>query len=386
MKSQEVAVQSVVNIRLASDTQNIDEIVVTAMGISKEKKALGYAVQDVKGDELTKASSTNLANALQGKVSGVDITPSSGMPGASSKITIRGSRSFTGNNTPLYVVDGMPITSTSDVDTDVMNNGSVSGTDYANRTLAALDGNHVVGERDAALVGTLRHGETVAENIAVGIFDREIDRRRAGFPRGIGGRGEGDQPPAGQRYLRLARFRIVGMIRDVRNPRIALRCVGHGRHDLAEQFVGQVGLEGRRTFIGAVGKGQVFRQENQFGSGDSRLLNHGNGLFEPRTAQYDPDRTGQPGIVGAVEMNGRNAAARGAAECRPCRFGGELCGPRTRAVDRDGEPGGRGVDRIFVRIDAQVVTLLESVGARNREESRERQYQVVDSFHRFWFL
>lgn len=135
MESQEVNVKPVLNIRLKSDTQNIQEIVVTAMGISKEKKALGYAVQDVKGDELIKASSTNLASALQGKVSGVDITPSSGMPGASSKITIRGSRSFTGDNTPLYVVDGMPITSTSDVNTDIMNNGSVSGTDYANRAV-----------------------------------------------------------------------------------------------------------------------------------------------------------------------------------------------------------------------------------------------------------
>ena len=109
----------------------MDEVVVTAMGISREKKALGYAVQDIKSDELTQAASTSLAGALQGKVSGVDITPSSGMPGASSKITIRGSRSFTGNNTPLYVVDGMPISSTSDMNT--LN--SVTGSDYSNRAI-----------------------------------------------------------------------------------------------------------------------------------------------------------------------------------------------------------------------------------------------------------
>ena len=104
------------------------------MGISREKKALGYAVQDVKSDQLTRAANTDLAGALQGKVSGVDIAPSSGMPGASSKITIRGSRSFTGDNTPLYVIDGMPISSAADVTTTDNANGAAYGTDYANRS------------------------------------------------------------------------------------------------------------------------------------------------------------------------------------------------------------------------------------------------------------
>lgn len=131
MKTQEVPIKPDMHITLKSDAQQMDEVVVTAMGISREKKALGYAVQDIKSDELTQAASTSLAGALQGKVSGVDITPSSGMPGASSKITIRGSRSFTGNNTPLYVVDGMPISSTSDMNT--LN--SVTGSDYSNRAI-----------------------------------------------------------------------------------------------------------------------------------------------------------------------------------------------------------------------------------------------------------
>ena len=112
------------------------------MGISKEKKALGYAVQDVKSDELTQGANTSLSGALQGKVSGIDIASSSGMPGASSKIMIRGARSFTGDNSPLYVIDGMPIASTADVNTDTMNNGSVSGADYANRAVD-LDPNDI---------------------------------------------------------------------------------------------------------------------------------------------------------------------------------------------------------------------------------------------------
>ncbi|MCP3894360.1 MAG: SusC/RagA family TonB-linked outer membrane protein [Bacteroides sp.] len=131
MVAQEVVIAPNVKVILKTDAEVLDEVVVTAMGISKEKKALGYAVQDVKGDKLTQASSTNLASALQGKVSGVEISPSSGMPGASSKMTIRGSRSFTGDNTPLYVVDGMPISSSADLST----NNSVTGSDYANRAV-----------------------------------------------------------------------------------------------------------------------------------------------------------------------------------------------------------------------------------------------------------
>lgn len=133
MKTQEIAIagQSVVNCVLEADLIGLNEVVVTAMGITREKKALGYAVQDVKSDQLTQAASTSLGSALQGKISGIEIAPSSGMPGASSKITIRGSRSFTGDNTPLYVIDGMPVTSSSDVSTG----NSVTGTDFANRAV-----------------------------------------------------------------------------------------------------------------------------------------------------------------------------------------------------------------------------------------------------------
>jgi TonB-linked SusC/RagA family outer membrane protein len=140
MKTQEelVAGRAVMDVALESSTVALSEVVVTAMGISREKKALGYAVQELKSDALDKAANTNLVTALQGKVSGVDIVSSSGMPGASSKITIRGARSFDGNNTPLYVVDGLPIASTSDVSTGY----SVTGSDYANRSLD-LDPNDI---------------------------------------------------------------------------------------------------------------------------------------------------------------------------------------------------------------------------------------------------
>lgn len=113
----------------AGQDQTIDEVVVTAMGIPKAKKALGYTTQTVKAEMLSQAANSGLAGALQGKVSGVTIAPSSGMPGASTAITIRGARSFTGNNSPLYVINGLPVSSTADITTG----NSVTGTDFANR-------------------------------------------------------------------------------------------------------------------------------------------------------------------------------------------------------------------------------------------------------------
>ena len=132
-KTQQVNVngQGAIAIALEPDIEYLTEVVVTAMGISREKKALGYAVQDLKSEELNHAASASLSSALQGKLSGVEISSSSGMPGASSKITIRGSRSLDGNNQPLYVVDGMPVASTPDIGTG----NSVTGSDYAGRSL-----------------------------------------------------------------------------------------------------------------------------------------------------------------------------------------------------------------------------------------------------------
>ena len=131
MKSQEVAVSPQVSVKLMADTQDLDEVVVTAMGIKRERKALGYAAQDLKSDELNKAGTTSLASAIQGKLTGVEIRQSSGAPGASSQITIRGARSFDGNNQPLYVIDGMPINTSADFSTGY----SVSGANFADRSI-----------------------------------------------------------------------------------------------------------------------------------------------------------------------------------------------------------------------------------------------------------
>ena len=131
LRTQEVAIQSIVNVVLKPEAEILDELVVTAMGIKRDRKALGYAAQDLKAEQLNKSGTTSLASAIQGRLTGVDIRQSSGAPGASSQIVIRGARSFEGNNQPLYVVDGMPINTSADVDTG----SSVSGANYADRSI-----------------------------------------------------------------------------------------------------------------------------------------------------------------------------------------------------------------------------------------------------------
>lgn len=108
LKTKEVPVAPVINIVLESESKALEEVVVTAMGLTREKKALGYALQEVKSDELTKAGQQNLASSLSGKVAGVQITSQGGQVGAAQTIVIRGNSSF-GDNSPLIVVDGVPV-------------------------------------------------------------------------------------------------------------------------------------------------------------------------------------------------------------------------------------------------------------------------------------
>jgi len=103
-----VGSQTVFDIKLDADTRQLAEVVVTAFGIERERKALGYTVQEVKGSSLTESRSTNVANALSGKIAGVRIQ-SNGGPGSGSTIQIRGAGSISGNNQPLIVIDGVPM-------------------------------------------------------------------------------------------------------------------------------------------------------------------------------------------------------------------------------------------------------------------------------------
>ena len=109
MTTQEVAIKPVVNVSMTSDSQVLGEVVVTALGIKREQKSLGYVMQEIKSSDLIEAGQKNVVNAISGKIAGVQVTSQGGQIGASQNIVIRGNSSF-GNNQPLIVIDGVPVT------------------------------------------------------------------------------------------------------------------------------------------------------------------------------------------------------------------------------------------------------------------------------------
>jgi TonB-linked SusC/RagA family outer membrane protein len=104
--------QTQISIILQNSNASLNEVVVTALGISRQKRSLGYAVTEVKGDEFTQARENNVANGLSGKVAGVNAAGLSTGPGGSSRVTIRGNGTISGDNQPLYVINGMPMDNT----------------------------------------------------------------------------------------------------------------------------------------------------------------------------------------------------------------------------------------------------------------------------------
>jgi TonB-linked SusC/RagA family outer membrane protein len=123
--SQTIAIGSSLNlnVQLKREEAALTEVVVTSLGISRDKRSVNYATQTLKADQIADKGEPNIINALQGKIAGVNITGASGSAGASSNINIRGISSFTGSNQPLFVVDGIPISN--DVD---RTNGGPLGT------------------------------------------------------------------------------------------------------------------------------------------------------------------------------------------------------------------------------------------------------------------
>lgn len=112
-KQQEVkAGNAPLNIVLEEDSKMLSEVVVTALGIKRERKALGYGVAEVQGEALTKAKETNVINSMAGRVPGLVVTQTAGGASGSSRVILRGSTEMTGNNQPLYVIDGVPLDNT----------------------------------------------------------------------------------------------------------------------------------------------------------------------------------------------------------------------------------------------------------------------------------
>lgn len=110
---QEISVnnQTIINVQMVEDLESLEEVVVTSFGIEREKKALGYSVQEVSGEDITRTKQANVVSALQGQAAGVQITNSGGAPGQSARIIIRGINSLDpgADNQPLFVIDGVPM-------------------------------------------------------------------------------------------------------------------------------------------------------------------------------------------------------------------------------------------------------------------------------------
>ena len=179
MKKQEIPVtdQNVINVVMESDILGLDEVVVTALGISREKKSLGYSVQEVKGDNISKTKESNFVNSLSGKVSGVQIKQSNTM-GGSANILIRGNKSLMNNNQALFVVDGVPIDNTTpNTNNQVNGNG---GYDYGN---AAADINPDNIESMSVLKGaaaTALYGSRAANGVVMITTKKGTSRKGIG--------------------------------------------------------------------------------------------------------------------------------------------------------------------------------------------------------------
>ena len=130
LQSQTIAINSrqTINITLASGFYEVKEVVVTALGISRDSKALGYSATLVDNEEISRSRDRSVLNSLQGKVAGVDISSSSGAPGSSTRILLRGLSSLGGSNQPLFIIDGIPVNNSSSGSTSI--NG---GIDFGNK-------------------------------------------------------------------------------------------------------------------------------------------------------------------------------------------------------------------------------------------------------------
>jgi len=150
MKTQEIAIagKNTINVVMQTESVAMNEVVVTALGISRKKRALGYSVTNVPAAEINKIPVTDVVNSLTGKVAGVRVTNSSGAAGSAPFIEIRGSASILGNNQPLYVIDGVPVASNG-------RTGAVNEVAYSSRTID-------INPDDIASISVLKGGAATA--------------------------------------------------------------------------------------------------------------------------------------------------------------------------------------------------------------------------------
>ncbi|MFY0253780.1 SusC/RagA family TonB-linked outer membrane protein [Chitinophaga sp. 30R24] len=133
-KSGEIAVgdNHALNIVLVADNKDLSEIVVTGLGLTREKKTVGYATTTFSTEQINQVASVSMMDGLSGKVAGAEIATISGSPGASNKVILRGYSSLQGNNQPLYIVDGMPLNNDRPGSSDIKGNNLTGGYDFGN--------------------------------------------------------------------------------------------------------------------------------------------------------------------------------------------------------------------------------------------------------------
>ncbi len=152
----------VINVALKQEANALNEVVVTALGIEREKRQLGYAVTEVAGQDLANSQRDNFLNAIQGRVAGVQVGTSSGMPGSSSSVIIRGINSLSGNNQPLYVVDGMPISNNTISSNNFASSRAASGQSTENRTVDFSNRAQDINPNDIETITILKGPEAAA--------------------------------------------------------------------------------------------------------------------------------------------------------------------------------------------------------------------------------
>ena len=203
-KQQEVkAGNAPLNIVLEEDSKMLSEVVVTALGIKRERKALGYGVAEVQGEALTKAKETNVINSMAGRVPGLVVTQTAGGASGSSRVILRGSTEMTGNNQPLYVIDGVPLDNT-----NFGSAGTYGGFDLG-------DGISSVNPDDIEKIDILKDASSTAiygSRATNGVVIVTTKRGKAGAPKvsydgSVGFKNYMNAPDMmdGQQYVQLAR-------------------------------------------------------------------------------------------------------------------------------------------------------------------------------------
>ena len=188
----EIGTRSVIDVVMSPDITQLSEIVVTAQGLERDVRSLGYATQNVTGDIIAQRSEPNVLNTLQGKVAGVNIISSSGAPGASTNINIRGITSFGGNNQPLIVVDGIIMSNDTDNTANTLFGAPTSNrlADIDPETIASINvlkgpaASVLYGSRAAAgaLIITTKSGRGLDNKTEVTVNSSVTFQRAAGLP------------------------------------------------------------------------------------------------------------------------------------------------------------------------------------------------------------